>query len=258
MLVPLILARESLHAKIDIFTRVMTTLFTPEALLGLICIVTMLVITGIPLARNAAFIIKSLPATKHSAGWLAWGSVNLFFRILFLVVIIACLNADKSLFSLFGNGVQVRELVYLGLGFYLLSRAVIWLNRNQAARNAETTPVQHNPARALFLGGIPAGLDAAVITIGMSDAYIVMVAGILISMIILLTSGNKIASLGQSHPTLFTLSVAFCVLISLLLFIEGIAGPTLKVSKTYIYFAMAFGFAVQLISIRYRRNRRLL
>jgi predicted tellurium resistance membrane protein TerC len=233
-------------------------LFTPDGLLGLTCLAVMLILTGARYLQPAQNMIGRWDKHSQPAVWWSWAAAGLLFRVLFLGLFLWLLGLRPPLFSLFGNAVQLREIVYLALGFFLLSRTVIQINL-AAHGNRQAMPEPPATSIAALLGSvIPAAADAAIIALGMTDLTIVMVAGIFLGSILLVGFRGPIIRVVRAYPMINTLAVAFLTIISVLLFIEGIAGPALKISKTYLYFAMAFGFAVQLLSIRYRSSRRAL
>jgi predicted tellurium resistance membrane protein TerC len=55
----------------------------------------------------------------------------------------------------------------------------------------------------------------------------------------------------ERHPTVKILALAFLLLIGVMLVAEGMGR---HIEKGYIYFAMAFSLAVELLNMRYRRR----
>lgn len=65
----------------------------------------------------------------------------------------------------------------------------------------------------------------------------------------------KAASIGRfftDHPTIKTLALSFLMVVGMALVAEGLGH---KVPKGYIYFAMAFSVAVEMLNIRMRKKR---
>jgi predicted tellurium resistance membrane protein TerC len=57
----------------------------------------------------------------------------------------------------------------------------------------------------------------------------------------------------ERHPSIKILALSFLLLIGVMLVAEGMGQ---HVPKGYIYFAMAFSLAVELLNMQYRRSRR--
>jgi predicted tellurium resistance membrane protein TerC len=64
-------------------------------------------------------------------------------------------------------------------------------------------------------------------------------------------SAGKISSFVEKHPTIKILALSFLILIGVMLMAEGMGA---HVSKGYIYFALTFSLAVELVNMRYRKK----
>jgi predicted tellurium resistance membrane protein TerC len=64
-------------------------------------------------------------------------------------------------------------------------------------------------------------------------------------------AAKPIGDFVDAHPTIKMLALAFLVLVGVTLMAEGFGT---HVPKGYIYFAMAFSFAVEMINIRLRKR----
>ena len=76
-----------------------------------------------------------------------------------------------------------------------------------------------------------------------------MIGAVVVAMIVMLVFVNSIAGFVERHPTIKMLALAFLILIGTMLMAEGFHQ---HVPKGYIYFAMAFSAAVEMLNIRYR------
>ena len=90
------------------------------------------------------------------------------------------------------------------------------------------------------------------ITAGGTAKHIeIMIAAVIIAMIVMFLFSPAISSFIHKHPTLKMLALSFLVMIGLSLVIEGWdaeAAHQLHL-KNYIYFGMAFSFAVQMLNL---------
>ena len=66
----------------------------------------------------------------------------------------------------------------------------------------------------------------------------------------MLASPAPIGDFVDRHPTMKMLALSFLILIGVMLVAEGFGQ---HIEKGYIYFAMAFSFAVELLNMRMRR-----
>ena len=72
-----------------------------------------------------------------------------------------------------------------------------------------------------------------------------------IAMLVMLVSMTTVSGFVERHPTVKILALAFLLLIGVMLVAEGMGH---HIEKGYIYFAMAFSLAVELLNMRYRRR----
>jgi len=80
-----------------------------------------------------------------------------------------------------------------------------------------------------------------------------MIAAMVIAMLIMLASMGAVGGFVERHPSVKILALSFLLLIGVMLVVEGMGQ---HVSKGYIYFAMAFALLVELLNMRYRKQRR--
>lgn len=65
-------------------------------------------------------------------------------------------------------------------------------------------------------------------------------------------AAKSIGDFVDAHPSIKVLALSFLILVGVTLMIEGF---DVHVPKGYIYFAMAFSVAVEMINIRMRKGR---
>jgi predicted tellurium resistance membrane protein TerC len=100
----------------------------------------------------------------------------------------------------------------------------------------------------------------SVITAGGTAKHVeIMIAAVVIAMIIMFLFSPKISSFIHKHPTLKMLALSFLVMIGLSLVIEGWDSDKAEELhlKNYIYFGMAFSFAVEMLNMNMRKRRQV-
>jgi predicted tellurium resistance membrane protein TerC len=98
-------------------------------------------------------------------------------------------------------------------------------------------------------------LDSIITAVGMVDELPVMIAAVIVSVSIMMAFAGAIGRFVSSHPTVKTLALSFLIMVGMALIADGL---DFHVPKGYIYFAMAFSVAVEMLNLRMRRNTRLL
>jgi len=93
-------------------------------------------------------------------------------------------------------------------------------------------------------------LDSVITAVGMTDQLGVMVTAVVIAVIVMMLFAGAISRYVDEHPTIKMLALAFLLLIGIALIGEGLE---MHIPKGYIYFAMAFSVAVEMLNLRLRR-----
>jgi predicted tellurium resistance membrane protein TerC len=84
------------------------------------------------------------------------------------------------------------------------------------------------------------------------DQLPIMVAAIVIAILVMMWLSGHVTRFVERQPTIRILALAFLMLIGLALLAEAMQ---LSIPKGYLYFAMAFSVAVELVNLRLRGRR---
>jgi predicted tellurium resistance membrane protein TerC len=235
--------------------------FSTEALTSLLTLTAMETVLGIDNIIFIAILVARLPQEKQAKIRNLGIGLALIIRIGLLFSISWIMTLKEPLFALFGHTFSGRDLILLGGGLFLVGKATFEIHHK-----VEGDPEVHLPANgkagipvsaSLMLGQILVldivfSLDSVITAVGMASEVSIMVIAMLISMLIMLVSAGKISGFVEKHPTIKILALSFLILIGVMLVAEGMGA---HVSKGYIYFAMAFSLAVELINMRYRSKK---
>ena len=94
-------------------------------------------------------------------------------------------------------------------------------------------------------------LDSVFTAVGLVRELSVMVGAIVVAMLFMMWVARSIGAFITRHPTIKMLALAFLILIGVALIAESLH---FEIPKGYLYFAMAFSVAVELINTRLRRR----
>jgi predicted tellurium resistance membrane protein TerC len=83
-----------------------------------------------------------------------------------------------------------------------------------------------------------------------------MITAVVVAMFIMFLFSGKIADFVEKHPTVKMLALSFLVMIGCVLLIEGWDAEKAHDLhlKNYVYFSMAFSFAVELLNLQLRKK----
>src|SRR5262245_12403309 len=95
-------------------------------------------------------------------------------------------------------------------------------------------------------------LDSVITAVGMVSDVPVMVLAIIVAVAIMMFAAKPIGDFVDRHPTIKMLALSFLILVGVALVGEGLR---FHIPKGYIYFAMAFAIAVEMLNLRLRKAR---
>lgn len=89
-------------------------------------------------------------------------------------------------------------------------------------------------------------LDSVITAVGLSDHLFIMMAAVVIAVLIMMLAAKPIGDFVERYPSVKILALSFLILVGFTLLLESVQ---VHVSKGYIYFAMFFSMAVQVLNI---------
>jgi len=164
---------------------------------------------------------------------------------------------DTPLFHIGGKGFSGKAIILFVGGLFLLYKATKEIHHKLEAEEE----VGVGKAAATFAGVIfqimlldmVFSIDSVITAVGMASELWIMIAANVIALGVMLFAAKGIAGFVERHPTVKILALSFLLMIGLLLVAEGFE---IHVPKGYVYFAMAYSVAVEMINIRASSNKK--
>lgn len=178
-------------------------------------------------------------------------------RIALLLTLAYLAHMKDELFSLFGHGFSIRDLVLLLGGVFLVFKGLMEI-RDQVVGEGEAEDIHTRPATSfaaviaqIAVIDIVFSLDSVIAAVGMAEQYVpVMVAAILLAVGVMLLASQPLGRFIDGNPTVKMLALAFIVLIGAYLVLEGL---DIHVARAYIYGSMGFSAAVEGLNLWAKR-----
>lgn len=224
----------------------LATLAALEIVLGIDNIIFISILTG-----------RLPPEQRNKARVLGLGAAMLS-RLALLFSITWVMRLTEPLFSVAGFEVSGRALILIGGGLFLLWKSVHEIHNS--LENAQADEADGKAAAYAGFGAVIAqiavidivfSLDSVITAVGMADDIAVMAIAIIAAVGVMLFASKPIAEFVERHPTIKVLALSFLVLVGMVLIAEGLGR---HIPKGYVYFAMAFSVAVEMINIRMRKK----
>jgi predicted tellurium resistance membrane protein TerC len=235
----------------------------PQTWITLITLSAIEIVLGIDNLVFISIAVSKLPYEQREKARKFGIAVACLSRIGLLLTLAWLAGLTEDLFSLFGTGVSIRDLVLILGGAFLLVKGTGEI-RDIVKGEAESEDINTKPV-TVFWGVIAQiavidivfSLDSVIAAVGMANQTPVMVAAILLAVAVMLMAATPLGKFIDSNPTVKMLALAFIVLVGAFLVAEGLGA---HVPKGYIYFAMGFSAAVESLNLwtKKRAQQRLL
>ena len=239
----------------------MTELLTPENLVALITLIVLEIILGVDNVIFIAVLSGNLPEKQQENGRRLGIALAVVSRIILLLGIGFIIQLTEPLFELFGHEFTARDLIVVGGGLFLIGKSS-WeiFHKLEGEEQAHSTKRDvMSMASFLFqiiLLDLVFSLDSVITGIGITPVIPIIVIAIIVAAVVMVLFSGVIARFVEKHPSMKILALSFLIMIGVLLVAEGInphAVEDLQL-RNYVYFAMAFAFAIELINIRIRNT----
>jgi predicted tellurium resistance membrane protein TerC len=248
----------------------------PSAWIALLTLIVLEVVLGIDNLVFIAILSNKLPKSQQARARRIGLMLALVMRIGMLMLIGWLVTLTTPLFDLglqggpdahgqltFETAFSGRDVILLGGGLFLLWKATTEIHHNMDPeagsselpdKNKDLVRIGMSSAIAQIIAlDLVFSIDSILTAVGMTDQLPIMVMAVVITVAIMLFAADPLAKFIDRNPTLVMLALAFLVMIGLVLIADGLG---FHVPKGYIYVAMGFSVAVEMLNMASRNRRR--
>ncbi|MDR6843005.1 TerC family protein [Pseudoxanthomonas sacheonensis] len=229
----------------------------PNVWLTLVTLSALEIVLGIDNLVFISIAVGKLPEHQRDVARKFGIAVACITRIALLISLAFLARMQHDLFSVFGMGISVRDLVLILGGIFLLVkgsmeiRELITGGHDEDPNTTRASGVFAMVILQIAVIDIVFSLDSVITAVGMAQHIPVMVAAILLAVAVMLLAANPLGRFIDANPTIKMLALAFIVLIGVVLILDGLE---VHVPKPYIYFAMGFSVMVEWLNLLMRRR----
>lgn len=234
-------------------------LFTADSIISFVILVVLEVVLGID---NVIFVSLSLNRLKSEKDqrrarrvWMLTGMISRSLLLMGLTWLLQ--QKGKHLFTISGKGFDLASLIMLAGGLFLIYKSVMEIHHklegedpNVELRKKKGISFSQAVIQIMLIDAV-FSFDSVITAGGTARHIEIMIAAVVIAMIVMFLFSPSISAFIHKHPTIKMLALSFLVMIGLGLVIEGWdseAAHQLHL-KNYIYFGMAFSFAVEMLNM---------
>ncbi|MGA0032492.1 MAG: TerC family protein [Burkholderiales bacterium] len=237
----------------------MEWLTDPHAWLALATLTALEIVLGVDNIIFISILCGRLPEHQREKARTIGLMFAMLTRIGLLFTLSWLMTLTAPLFSFMGKEVSGRDLILIGGGLFLLWKSVHEIHNalegegDDHAGVAAATATFGAVIMQIAIIDIVFSLDSVITAVGMVDELAIMVVAIVIAVGVMLFAAGPIGKFVDNHPTIKMLALSFLILVGVALIGEGWG---FHIPKGYIYFAMAFSVAVEMLNLRLRAKRR--
>jgi predicted tellurium resistance membrane protein TerC len=229
----------------------------PEAWIALVTLTALEIVLGIDNIIFISILVGRLPQKKRNKARVLGLGLAMITRILLLLSITWVMKLTSPLFSVFARDISGRDLILIGGGLFLLWKSTMEIHEGlegeEEAKAAKAAASFAAILAQIALLDIIFSLDSVITAVGLAQDVAVMIIAIIAAVIVMMFSAKGIGEFVDRHPTIKMLALSYLVMIGVTLIAEGFA---FHIPKGYIYFAMAFSVAVEMLNMKVRKRAR--
>ncbi len=232
-------------------------ILTYENIIALLALTSLEIVLGIDNLVFLAILSGKLPPEQQSKARTIGLLLAIIFRVIMLLGLTWIMRLTTPLFSALGHAVSGRDLILILGGLFLVGKATTEIHHKvegpseeESLKQGRAHPAFLNILVQIVIFDLIFSLDSVITAVGMASHIAIMITAVVIAMAIMIIFATTVTEFINRHPTLKMLALSFLLLIGVMLLGEGFGK---EIEKGYIYFAMAFSLAVELLNIRVRK-----
>lgn len=230
-------------------------LTNPEAWVAFGVLTALEIVLGIDNIIFLSILVGRLPAVDRPRARTIGLALAMLMRIGLLLSITWVMGLEEGLFTVLGRGVSGRDLILFGGGLFLIAKSTMEIHGSLEGEEHEhgvkgsagfvSTIAQIAVIDIVF------SLDSVITAVGMANQVAVMIAAVIAAVGVMMFMAGPISDFVDRHPSVKMLALSFLILIGTALVGEAVG---FHFDKKFIYFAMAFSVAVEMLNIRLRKK----
>jgi predicted tellurium resistance membrane protein TerC len=240
------------------FDSIIPLLSDPAAWAALVTLVVMEVVLGIDNLIFISILSNKLPPEHRQRVRRIGISLALIMRLALLSMIAWIVSLTAPVFTVMDNAFSWKDMILIAGGLFLLWKATKEIHHSVDTKAShelldKKDVVISNVGSAIFqiiLLDLVFSIDSILTAVGMTDHLPIMVVAVLVAVAVMLLAADPLANFINDNPTVVMLALGFLLMIGMVLIAEGFGA---HVPKGYIYTAMAFSAAVEILNMISRK-----
>ncbi len=233
----------------------------PTVWAALATLIVMEVVLGIDNLIFISILSNKLPEHMRVKARRVGISMALVLRLVLLGSVAWIVQLTDPIIDLFGKEFSWRDIILIAGGLFLVWKATKEIHHSVDDDEDEDEVLGTKVAIGfgaaivqILVLDLVFSVDSIITAVGMTDHVPVMVIAVVVAVSVMMLAATPLANFIQKNPTVVMLALGFLLMIGMTLIADGFGT---HVPKGYIYAAMAFSSAVEVLNILTRRAKRI-
>ncbi|MCP3970589.1 MAG: TerC family protein [Rhodobacteraceae bacterium] len=228
----------------------------PAVWASFLTLVVLEIVLGVDNVIFISITASRLPVQQRRSARLLGLAGALVMRIGLLASIAWIASLTTPVFRAFDQQVSWRDLILLAGGLFLIYKAATEIFVEVEGEEEEKALKAAGFATVILqiiILDLVFSLDSVITAVGIADHLEVMIAAVVIAILVMMVAAEPIANFVETHPSTKMLALAFLMMIGMALVADGFH---VHVERGFIYAAMVFAGAVEVLNLVRARRRR--
>ena len=231
----------------------------PDTWVALLTLTFLEIVLGIDNIIFISLVAGKVPKENQKKARLGGLAIALIMRILLLLSIAWIIGLTEPVLTIYDFELSWRDIILIAGGIFLLVKSTLEIHHKVEGQQSDpatgekvTKTMSFSTAIVqIVLLDLVFSFDSILTAVGLTDEIILMVIAVIVAIIVMMIFAKPVGEFVNKHPTIQILALSFLILIGVMLIVEG---AHYHVPKGYIYFAVFFSLAIEMLNMRYRKK----
>lgn len=234
------------------------SLFTTEGIVSLVTLTFLEIVLGIDNIVFISITAGRLPLADQKKARNIGIALALLVRIALLLAVSWIIGLKDPIITVRSFQLSIRDLILIIGGLFLIAKSTSEIHAKLEGESEQENVVKSITLRGaivqIVLLDIVFSFDSILTAVGLVEDVLIIVIAIVIALAVMLIFAQRISDFIHKHPAMKLLAISFLMMIGLVLVVEGLH---VHVPKGYIYFAMAFALAIEVLNMKIRKKTKI-
>ena len=224
----------------------------PQMWIAFLTLTALELVLGIDNIIFISILVDKLPPERREFARKIGLSMAMLMRIGLLLVLAWIVGLVEPLFTVIDQAISGRDLILILGGLFLVWKSTTEIHGSMEGEEGHAGSATFTAVMLqIMVVDLVFSLDSIITAVGMVDDVRVMIAAVMASVGLMMVFAGAIGRFVSAHPTIKMLALSFLVVVGVVLIAEGFDH---HIPKGYVYFAMAFSLAVEVLNINARKR----